>query len=91
LAPIAADTLDFWRSSVMELMGKKMLRVKGIVNIKGSKTPYLIHDVQHIFHPAFQLERWPSDDHRTRIVFITHDIGAKLIKDVFQQADLVHA
>jgi G3E family GTPase len=41
----------------------------------------IIHGVQHVFHPPIQLEAWPSDDHRTRIVFITRDID----KDVIEQ------
>jgi hypothetical protein len=33
-----------------------------------------IHGVQHMFHaPAF-LERWPSDDRRSRLVFIARDL-----------------
>ncbi|MCA1324732.1 CobW family GTP-binding protein [Herbaspirillum sp. alder98] len=89
-APMAPDTFDIWLSSIMELMGQKMLRVKGIVNVKGASAPYVIHGVQHIFHPPFMLDQWPSDDHRTRIVFITQDVGPKIIDDVFQQADLMN-
>jgi G3E family GTPase len=30
-----------------------------------------INAVQHIVHPPQHLERWPSQDRRSRIVFIT--------------------
>jgi G3E family GTPase len=30
--------------------------------------------VQHIVHPPQHLERWPTDDHRSRIVFIKRHI-----------------
>jgi len=30
--------------------------------------------VQHIVHPPQHLERWPTADHRSRMVFITRDI-----------------
>ena len=33
-----------------------------------------INAVQHIVHPPQHLERWPTDDHRSRIVFITRGI-----------------
>jgi G3E family GTPase len=39
----------------------------------------VIHGVQHIFHPPRILDRWPSEDHRTRIVFITRDIAKEEI------------
>ena len=34
----------------------------------------MIHGVQHVFHPPAQLAAWPDDDHRSKIVFITHDL-----------------
>jgi len=42
--------------------------------------PYLIHIVQGIFHPPQRLEKWPSDDHRTRIVVITDGIDEKALE-----------
>ena len=32
--------------------------------------PALIHGVRHVFAAPVWLDRWPSDDKRTRIVFI---------------------
>jgi G3E family GTPase len=58
-----------------EHCGADLLRLKGIVAIAESpERPAVIHGVQHMFHaPAF-LERWPSDDHRSRMVFIARDL-----------------
>jgi len=36
--------------------------------------------VQHLFHPPVLLPEWPSEDHRTRIVFITRDLPRKTIE-----------
>jgi G3E family GTPase len=36
--------------------------------------PMVIHGVQHVFHPPEVLERWPSDDHRTKLVVIARDL-----------------
>jgi G3E family GTPase len=58
-----------------------MLRVKGIMNIDGK--PVVIQGVQHIFHPPVTLDAWPTDDHDTRMVFITKNIEADLIKSLF--------
>lgn len=72
-------------SAALELLtnlrGSDMLRVKGIMNIDGK--PVVIQGVQHIFHPPVTLEAWPSEDHDTRMVFITKNMEAELIKSLF--------
>jgi G3E family GTPase len=45
--------------------------MKGLVNIAEMPgQPAVIHGVQHVFAPPEFLDRWPSDDHATRMVFI---------------------
>ena len=43
----------------------------------------VIHGVQHVFHPPEILDRWPSADRRTRIVFITRDFDVAELEAVF--------
>lgn len=73
-------------SSALELLttlrGADLLRVKGILNIEGS--PVVIQGVQHIFHPPVSLDVWPSDDHSSRVVFITTSISAETIESLFK-------
>jgi hypothetical protein len=38
--------------------------------------------VQHIFHPPVTLDRWPSADTGTRLVFITRNIEAATIRNL---------
>jgi G3E family GTPase len=57
-----------------------MLRIKGILNISGNALPTVIHGVQHIFHTPIQLESWPDEDRRTRLVFITRGIERSVIE-----------
>jgi G3E family GTPase len=73
--PVAWDrVVDFMENLIAE-RGGDILRVKGILNVvESGEKPIVIHGVQHMFHPPVQLEDWPSDDRRSRIVFITHDI-----------------
>lgn len=55
--------------------GDDLLRVKGILHLQEKPgTPALIHGVQHVFHPVRWLARWPGDDRRSRLVFITRGI-----------------
>jgi G3E family GTPase len=58
-----------------------MLRVKGIVNVEGK--PVVVQGVQHIFHPPTLLPAWPDADRRSRLVFITRDIGRVAIADSY--------
>jgi G3E family GTPase len=61
-----------------------LLRLKGIVKLaEHPDKPVVIHGVQHVFHPFSTLERWPDDDHRTRIVFITKDIPERTLREMF--------
>ncbi len=42
--------------------------------------PVVVHGVQHLFHPPVLLPNWPSEDHRTRMVFITRDLPRETIE-----------
>ena len=72
-------------SAALELLtnlrGPDMLRIKGIVNVAGK--PVVVQGVQHIFHPPVELDRWPSVDTDTRLVFITRNISAEVIRGLF--------
>lgn len=57
------------------LRGADLLRVKGIVEVEGVRGPAVIHAVQHTAHRPVELQDWPDDDHRSRLVFITRGIG----------------
>jgi G3E family GTPase len=89
------DTPFTWQafSAAMELLtsmrGPDMLRVKGIVNVAGA--PVVVQCVQHIFHPPAHLDRWPSADTGTRLVFITRNISAEAIRSLFTAVGAVAA
>jgi G3E family GTPase len=52
-----------------------LLRFKGLVGIQELPgRPAVIHGVRHTVSPPEFLERWPSADERTRIVFITKGV-----------------
>jgi G3E family GTPase len=83
--PISWAGLSAWLDLVSAMRGNDLLRVKGIVNVNEHPSrPTVIHGVQHIFHPPIELDEWPSDDHRTRIVFITRDIDQEVIEDTLR-------
>jgi G3E family GTPase len=66
---------------VISLRGQDLLRVKGIVNVEGQ--PRVVQGVGHVFHPPVALDRWPSEDAGTRLVFITRNMDASAIEGLF--------
>jgi len=82
--PIEAHAFEEWINMAMMLKGPDLLRVKGIVNVKDFKGPVVVHGVQHVFHPPVMLENWPSEDHRTRLVFITRDVEKEFLEELLK-------
>jgi len=75
--PVRAATLALFLSALAENCGADLLRLKGIVRIaEEPERPAVIHGVQHVYHAPVWLERWPSNDRRTRMVFIGCNIRA---------------
>jgi len=84
-AAIPAGTLQMFFELLRANYGAQLLRVKGIVKLaEMPDTPVVVHGVQHVFHPPTQLERWPDDDHRSRIVFITRDLPERTVREMFE-------
>ncbi len=73
------------------LRGADLLRVKGLVNVVGEAGPVVVQGVQHLFHPPVALAAWPSDDRRSRLVFITRKIERQTVADLFSAIAAIKA
>ncbi|CAK7075328.1 MAG: P-loop guanosine triphosphatase YjiA [Kerstersia gyiorum] len=82
--PIPDEVLTNWLELLMAFVGSNILRVKGILNVEGSAQPIVVHGVQHIFHPPVPLPAWPSEDRRSRLVFITQDVDREVVERTFE-------
>lgn len=83
-AAIPAGTLEMFLELLRATHGAKLLRVKGIVQLaEMPDTPVVVHGVQHVFHPPARLDRWPDDDRRSRLVFITRDLPERTVREMF--------
>ena len=81
---IPAGAFDMFMDLVRSLHGPNLLRVKGVVMLaEHPDQPVVVHAVQHLMHPAVQLERWPDGDHSTRMVFIVRDTEPHAITELF--------
>jgi G3E family GTPase len=78
--PIEWPAFIAWIQTLITHKGENLLRIKGLVSITNEDQPIAIHGVQHVFHNPVRLPKWPSDDHRTRIVFITRDMDHDVIR-----------
>jgi G3E family GTPase len=85
-APVSGTRLWQGLESLIERGGEKLLRVKGIVNVSGQAQPRVIHIVQHVLYPVVTLAAWPSEDRRTRLVFIVRDLAEAEVRAAIDQA-----
>jgi G3E family GTPase len=82
--PISWSALSGWLDALASMRGDDLLRLKAIVAIaEKPDQPVVLHGVQHLFHPPVLLPRWPSEDRRTRIVFITRDLPRQAVEESF--------
>jgi len=77
--PLDWTAFGLWLTMLLHRHGDNVLRVKGILRVEETAAPVFINAVQHIVHPPQHLERWPTADHRSRIVFITRGIDHALL------------
>src|SRR6516162_2439461 len=79
--PISWGVLSGWLDGLATMRGDDLLRFKAIVALSDRPDqPVVLHGVQHLFHPPILLRQWPSEDRRTRMVFITRDLPQEAIE-----------
>jgi G3E family GTPase len=78
--PIRQGALDMFLDLLRSSQGAKLLRVKGLVALaEDPDHPVVIHGVQHVVHVPAILDKWPSDDRRSRLVFIVDDLDRSFV------------
>ncbi|HLK71727.1 MAG TPA: GTP-binding protein [Steroidobacteraceae bacterium] len=84
------EALSLLLSSLERHLGPKLLRVKGLIHVQEEpEHPAVVQGAQHLLHNLSWLSRWPDEDHRTRIVFITQGIAAEELSEMVQLLDRV--
>jgi G3E family GTPase len=71
------------------LRGPDLLRVKGLVAVEGARGPVVVQAVQHVAHRPVELEDWPDDDRRSRLVFITRNLPRAPVEALFAAIETV--
>jgi G3E family GTPase len=79
--PVPGATLELFLELLRSAHGPKLLRVKGIVQrAEEPERPVVLHMVQHVLHRPARLAAWPSDDRRSRLVFVTQDLAPDIVR-----------
>ena len=90
--PVSRAELQFLLDGIAQNLGPGLLRVKGLVNVAEEPgRPAVIQGAQHLLHTMTWLDRWPDDDERTRVVFITQGIASDSLRDVIELLDRMSA
>lgn len=84
-APLSGPDFARWLRLFVAENGDKLLRFKGILNLRGFELPIAVNAVQHLLHPEVMLKAWPDGDPRTsRLVFITDGLSKDVIESSVQ-------
>jgi len=81
--PLDWGTFGIWLTMLLNRHGASILRVKGLLNLRGEARPVAVHGVQHLVHAPTHLAQWSGDDRRSRLVFIVEGLDPDLIQRSF--------
>jgi G3E family GTPase len=90
-APVPWDAFARAMETLIALRGADLLRVKGFLNVTGCRGPVVVQAVQHLVHAPVELASWPSDDHRSRLVFITRNVRETEVRALFEAVQALAA
>jgi G3E family GTPase len=81
--PLHWEHVAAWLDALVLAHGEDLLRVKGILDVRGQAQPIVVQAVQRLFHPPARLAAWPDGKRGSRIVFITRGLGREFVSAVF--------
>lgn len=82
--PLAWDDVEQALATLTELLGGRILRLKGLVHVAGEPGPRAVHGVQHTLYPSARLPAWPDADRSTRLVFIGRDLEESAVTPILE-------
>ena len=86
--PMTREELQFLLDGITQNLGPNLLRVKGLINIHEEPgKPAVVQGVQHLLHNLTWLEKWPTGDEQTRIIFITQGIARSSLREMIELLD----
>ena len=89
--PLSWSGFEQTMAVLTALRGPDLLRVKGLLAIKECRGPVVVHFVQHVAHPPVELEDWPDNDRRSRLVFVTRGLQRDAVERLFTDVAAIAA
>ena len=83
--PVAPEEFNEFLQELAIEFGENLLRMKGILNVRNSDQPAIVHGVQHVFFPITWLDEWPSAERNSKLVFITQGLPRETIQSRFDE------
>ncbi|MFY0613558.1 MAG: GTP-binding protein [Hyphomicrobiaceae bacterium] len=81
--PIRPLVFHMFLEALKMSAGTDLLRIKGLFALSDEPDrPVVVHGVQHIVHPIDQLNQWPTDDKRTKIVLIGRNLNIDAFRNL---------
>jgi G3E family GTPase len=80
--PMIWESFAHALETLIALRGTDLLRVKGFLKVQGARGPVVIQVIGHLAHRPIELQAWPNDDQRTRVVFVTRGITERQVRDL---------
>jgi G3E family GTPase len=82
--PLPMRAVEMFLDALTKSLGPALLRVKGLIHVlEHPEGPAVVHGAQQLLHGLTWMNGWPSDDRRTRIVFITLASAADEVGELY--------
>jgi G3E family GTPase len=81
--PIAWDAFSGFITTLQALRGADLVRVTGLLNVAGCRSPVAVHVVQHLVLPPVELQAWPDGNRQSRLTFVTRGVEEHAVRSMF--------
>jgi G3E family GTPase len=83
--PLPMRAVEMFLDALAQSLGPALLRVKGLIHVREHpEGPAVVHGAQQLLHGLAWMNEWPSDDRRTRIVFITLAAAVDEVAELYE-------
>jgi G3E family GTPase len=89
--PLSWPSFEQTMAVLTALRGPDLLRVKGLIAVEECRGPVVVHFVQHVAHPPVELEDWPDQDRRSRLVFVTRGLAREPVAQLLAGVAAIRA
>jgi G3E family GTPase len=81
-APLSWNAFGRFVTTLTALRGPDLLRMKGLLNVEGSRGPVAVHCMGHLAARPVELQVWPDGERASRLEFVTHSIEEQTVRDL---------